>query len=114
MNPFAALMEPLRCRPGDVIEDIPLSLEPRLMRGGPAHRSTRPTPAVDNPWGLTPAQCEVMRLIIMGKSHLQVATVMGRSDRSIEDDLRRIRKKMRALNTIAACIVWDRHFRARV
>ncbi len=102
-NPFAALAEPLVFRPGDV--------EPSLKKAAAyAAKPRREIEKCENPWGLTAAQCEVMRLACDGLSMSQIADKTGVSKKTVGAHMFRLKEKMDAPSLVKAKAIWISHF----
>lgn len=71
-----------------------------------------PIEPVDNPWGLTPAQCEVMRLVVAGKETPEISALLHIADKSIYTHLARARERMGNVSLVVAALMWDRFERA--
>lgn len=65
----------------------------------------------ENPWNLSPRECEVMRLICAGKSLKQAGREMGIDQRTVQCHLTRARKKMGEKTRVGAVLAWDRNLR---
>lgn len=98
MNHWSALTRPLKDRPGDPVVDE----EPRPLR--------RRYAPVSNLWGLSPAQCEILRLMALGKAQTEIAEQQHVSPKTIASQLLRAREKMRVSSVGQAVLMWDRHF----
>lgn len=102
MNPFAALAQPLMFRPGDVVPSPP--------KVKAAAKPRRDIPACQNPWGLTAAQCEVMRLACDGLSMSQIAERIGVSRKTVGAHMFRLKEKMDTPSLALAKAAWEKHF----
>ena len=67
-------------------------------------------PTVFNPWHLSPAQCEIFRLLSEGLAHAEVSEALELDNRTVAAQIRRAREKMKANTTMHALLMWDRHF----
>lgn len=105
MNPFAAMARPIIDRPGDPEPEPPRA--PRVMPS-PNH-----LPVVDNPWGLTPTQCEVMRRVVDGEKAKEIGDALCRSHKTVEVHFERAKEKMGARSILHAAVMWARHFPQR-
>lgn len=102
MNPFADLMRPILCRPGDA---------PAPSHAQAPRREIPPRldlPEVVNPWGLTPVEAEVIRLIVEGLSSQEIGARLKRSQKTIEVHRTHILEKMEMHSTVVAAVAWVR------
>jgi DNA-binding CsgD family transcriptional regulator len=107
MNVFTDLDRPLVHRPGDA--------PPPLPKPAPRPRpAPNVLPVVENPWSLTPMECEVMRRVILLQTGKEIGAAMNRSPKTIEIHHERLKAKMKAKNLMHAALLWDRHFRGAV
>lgn len=117
MNPFAQLATPIIRRPGDFIpEEAPQKSPPkrRLTRQGLQARvptSRGLYPEIDNPWSLTPMECEVLRQTVTGKTQADISRDIGRSKKTIATHADRLKDKMEAMSMAHAAVLWDRFAR---
>lgn len=105
MNPFAELARPLKVRPGDAIAE---------HRAAPRRRAEtckRGIPNIENPWGLSPAQCEVLRLLVEGLAAGEIADQICISCKTVGSHVQRMKEKMQVTSIMQAALLWDRHFR---
>lgn len=108
MNPFAALIR----------SDAPLVAgkpvpRPRPRQANPVRTFGGMFVAVPNRWGLTPIECEIMRLITEdGLTQREAADRLARSCKTIQTHCERSRGKMGARNQYHAILLWDRQMRA--
>lgn len=77
----------------------------RLARAKESLRDER-YPQVVNPWGLTPVQCEIMRLLTQDRTQRQVGEEMNLSFKTVATHMDRVRDKMVVHTTLQACILW--------
>lgn len=77
----------------------------------PPVRKTR-FPRVVNPFGLSPTECEVFRLLCEGMDQEQASQAMGIARKSVATYVHRVKQKMGALSTTHACLIWDRWARS--
>lgn len=106
MNVFTELARPIVDRPGDaIVRPRPRQPQPKRTFGG----MLQPRP---NRWGLSPVECEVMRLMAEEwMTPTEVAHRLCRSPKTIFTHCDRIREKMGARNQYHAIVLWDRYFR---
>lgn len=53
---------------------------------------------------LSPREREVLRWIAVGKTHVETATILGISERTVEQHVRNAKKKLNAVSTIQAVV----------
>jgi DNA-binding NarL/FixJ family response regulator len=107
-NPFQGLSSILTRRPGDAMPS-PVHVE-RGIKGAAAKANAR-FPVVPNPWNLSPAQCAVLQAILENYVLRDAALVLAMSHRTVETHMDRVRTTMKAVNTMHAVLMWDRHWR---
>ena len=103
-----------------------MSMFAQLVREAPPPKVAKPRPRRDKPvrtfggkytprmtpWGLTPVQCEIARL--MAEEWLTCAEVADRLDlspKTVSTHCARMRERMDARSLLHAIVLWDRHFR---
>jgi DNA-binding CsgD family transcriptional regulator len=110
MNPFAALAEPLRCRPGDVLPEPPRLRVVRTPKPPKAKPPREPfIKPLPNPWGLSGMQCEIMNRLVMGRTPKEIAEEFCLSFKTIEIHIMRTKSKMDARNRVHAAAMWVGH-----
>ena len=62
----------------------------------------------DNPWSLTPRQCDAMDAMVAGCCHKAAARAMGISGKTLQCYIGKIKRKMGGRNIMANAILWDR------
>lgn len=67
-----------------------------------------------NPWSLTDREVEMLSQIAQSGSAKKAARVLGVSDRTVEEYVRRARRKMNVAHTILAVLMLDRLVNARM
>jgi DNA-binding CsgD family transcriptional regulator len=104
MNPFADLARPIVSRPGDAI--APARARPER----PAYERPEPNtfPVVPNPWGLSPTEAEVIRLIVEGLTSQEIGERINRSPKTVEVHRLHIMEKMDERSTLTAAVAWVR------
>lgn len=109
MNVFASLAEPLRCRPGDALEEKPK----RATQSRPYVR-LRPNafPQRPNPWRLTGADCEMLTRMANGEEVEEIAEALNIHPRTIKTRIARACQKTGALNRLHLVVMWDRFNRS--
>ncbi|AEG94425.1 LuxR C-terminal-related transcriptional regulator [Ramlibacter tataouinensis] len=93
MNPWDQLIGPVRVAAPEA--------------RGRVHRERRHR----TPWGVTPGQAEILELVTELGSNRAAAQRLGRSVRTIEEQLYRARQRMGARSTLEAVLMWDRQRR---
>ena len=86
-------------------------LDLAMLRWTPARRPRTVFTAVANPWGLSPAQCAVMAAMLEHYTQREAAAALEMSHRTLETHVHTIRSAMKAVNTLQAVLMWDRHWR---
>lgn len=88
-------------------EDQPTPAKSYYARGG--NTTANPVyPVIENPWDLTPQQCEALRLIAAGLTNPKAAKQMGVGVKTFEAHLRLGRKNMGTDSRVRAAVLWDR------
>ncbi len=64
-----------------------------------------------DPWGLTPAQCEVMHLSCRGFSYQGIARRLGISHKTVGAHMERLKVKLEAESLAEAKAIWTEHFK---
>ena len=106
MNPFAALVR------SDAPQLVPVTPMPRPRQANPARTFGGMFLARANRWGLSPIECEVMRLMANEfLTQAEIAARLHRSPKTIQTICTRARKKMNARNQYQAVVMFDRYFR---
>ncbi len=104
MNPFAALAEPIRSRPGDFIA---------------AARAQKPTstpkrdPAPENPWGLSLGEWETLWALTLVDGQVAVAAMLNVCVKTIECRMTSLKKKIGVGSMVRAVLLFDRFMRCK-
>lgn len=114
MNPFAGLMAPMVDRPcvsrsEQVRKARPAALSKvKWPPRGDGKWKRLDFPAIANPWGLTPMQCEVMNLRTQGGRYVAIASKLKITAKSVWSHLDVVRKKMDVEQIREAEKIWGR------
>lgn len=65
----------------------------------------------DNPWNLTPRQCDTLDALIETGCDKRAADMLGVSVKRVSQHLINARARMRGLNRMQAILEWDRYTR---
>lgn len=119
---FAALMTPLRFRPGDPKPPKPKEPKPikvpkvltaaeQCRREKARRRPNAHLPEIPNPWGLRPVQCAVIGAIAEGTENVAVAKTLDISVKTVESHVQAVKASMGGVSRARAAVLWDRHIR---
>ena len=106
MNLFAELTREIKQRPGHAYVE---SVTKNMSRGG--RPSNVPLPAVDNPWGLSPSECAVMKALSSGLTIIQAGERLGIVGKTVELHLKNAKARMGQTSRVLAILEWDRFMR---
>lgn len=107
-NPFAALAQPLRSRPGDPIEGA----KPKPMRDKPVRKRLPAIfPHKSNPWRLSGADCEMLTRLARGEELDQIAEALNILPKTVTNRIGKAMGKAHARNRIHLVVMWDRYER---
>ena len=93
-----------------LVRPDPKPKEPKAAKGPRSFQDPR-YPKVENPWGLSPAQCKILQLMCEGYQPMEVALRTALSVKTVSTHLLRVREKMDARSGLHAAILWDRAMR---
>lgn len=102
MNVFAEIARPIVSRPGMAM------YIPPPPKARPVKARISDAPDIDNPWGLSGRECQVLQSIVKFRTAKETALFLGLELKTIECHTIKLRKKMGARSSIEAALMWDR------
>lgn len=109
-NPFAGLIVPMNDRPCVsrseqqrklAVPEWPIAPQPRRRR-----------PWVENPWKLTPGQCEALSAVIEAGSDEDAGKLLGISSRTVAMQITRAKDRLGMEKRLHVLLAYDRWVRA--
>lgn len=71
-------------------------------------------PTIENPYGVTPTEAEMLRLYADGKDRQLAAFLMSVSAKTLDNLMYRAKERLKAETTPHAVVIWDRFLRDKI